>query len=120
MSLVARALEASGIATVVVGSARDIVEYCGTPRYVYTDFPLGNPCGRPYDLASQRGIMDVVLDTLRDTREPGTTVVSGFEWDTSGAWKDNYMRIGPDNVAALRIAGDLRRAERASWTKQSD
>ena len=31
--------------TVIVGSARDVVEECGVPRFVFSDFPLGNPCG---------------------------------------------------------------------------
>ena len=41
MSLVARHLESSGISTVVIGSARDIVEECGVPRFLFVDFPLG-------------------------------------------------------------------------------
>jgi hypothetical protein len=48
-SLAARHLEASGIPTVLFGCARDIVECCGVPRFVFSDFPLGNPTGRPLD-----------------------------------------------------------------------
>ncbi|HSW23287.1 MAG TPA: reductase, partial [Burkholderiaceae bacterium] len=39
VSLAARALEASGIATVVMGCARDIVEHAGVPRFLFSDFP---------------------------------------------------------------------------------
>ena len=53
MSLAARALEEHGIATVVMGCAKDIVEYVGVPRLVFSDFPLGNAAGRPNDQASQ-------------------------------------------------------------------
>ena len=49
VSLAARALEAAGIATVVMGCAKDIVEYVGVPRLLFSDFPLGNPAGRPKD-----------------------------------------------------------------------
>ncbi len=28
----------------------DIVEYCGVPRFLFSDFPLGNAAGRPHDL----------------------------------------------------------------------
>ena len=49
MSLVARHLEANGLPTVIVGSALDVVEYCGVPRFLFTDFPLGNPCGLPWN-----------------------------------------------------------------------
>jgi D-proline reductase (dithiol) PrdB len=43
ISLVARHLETNGIPTVIVGSALDVVEHCGVPRFYFTDFPLGNP-----------------------------------------------------------------------------
>jgi hypothetical protein len=49
VSLVSRHLEAQGITTIVVGSARDIVEECGVARMLFVDFPLGNPCGKPND-----------------------------------------------------------------------
>ena len=114
MSLVARALEAAGIASVVIGSARDIVEHCGVPRYLFTDFPLGNPCGRPYDETSQHAIMTEAMALLNETKQPGKTVVTPFVWDAAGQWKDNYMHVGPDNIAALRAAGDRRKAAQAA------
>jgi hypothetical protein len=46
--LAARALEASGIATVIMGCARDIVEHVGAPRLLFSDFPLGNGAGTPW------------------------------------------------------------------------
>src|SRR6185295_13671975 len=52
VSLAARALEASGIATVVMGCAKDIVEHAGVPRFLFSDFPLGNAAGRPWDAES--------------------------------------------------------------------
>ena len=42
ISLHARYLEAHGIPTVVMGCAKDIVEHCGVPRFLFSDFPLGN------------------------------------------------------------------------------
>jgi hypothetical protein len=52
-SLLARYLEAAGILTVVMGAAKDIVEYCGVPRLLFSDFPLGNAAAKPNDVASQ-------------------------------------------------------------------
>ena len=52
-SLVARHLEANGIPTVVMGCAKDIVEHAAVPRFLFSDFPLGNSAGRPDDVASQ-------------------------------------------------------------------
>jgi hypothetical protein len=53
VSLVARHLEANGIATVVMGCAKDIVEHAAVPRFLFSDFPLGNSAGRPHDPESQ-------------------------------------------------------------------
>ena len=48
--LVARHLEANGIATVVMGCAKDIVEHAAVPRFLFSDFPLGNSAGKPHDI----------------------------------------------------------------------
>lgn len=114
VSLVARQLEARGIATVIIGSAKDIVEYCGVPRFVFTDYPLGNPCGRPYDPDSKRIIMDLALERLRAADAPGVTVQTPLVWNEDDSWKANFLRVGPDNIDALRAAGDARRADQAA------
>jgi len=93
VSLVARHLEAHGIATVILGSARDIVEQCGVPRFVFTDFPLGNPCGKPYDADMQRAVVGYSLDLLETARAPRTTVQTPFVWSADQSWRDEYMRI---------------------------
>jgi D-proline reductase (dithiol) PrdB len=93
VSLVARHLEANGIATVVVGSARDIVEHCGVSRFVFTDFPLGNPCGKPYDVAMQSRIVGISLDLLESACAPRTTVQTPFVWSEDQSWRDSFMRI---------------------------
>lgn len=100
MSLVARHLEAHGIPTVVIGSARDIVEQCGVPRFVFTDFPLGNPCGRPYDADMQRTIVGTALNVLETARFPRTTVQTPFRWDTAGEWRASYMRLTEEAASA--------------------
>ena len=64
MSLVARHLEEHGIPTVVFGCARDIVEHAGVPRFVFCDFPLGSPYGKPLDAAMQRALVGMGLDLL--------------------------------------------------------
>ena len=110
MSLVARALEANGIATVVAGSARDIVEECGVPRFLFTDFPLGNPCGKPDDRAMQREIVGHALDLLESARLPRTTVQTPFVWDDDDSWKKRYARVDAADADRLRRAGEARRA----------
>ncbi len=110
MSLVSRHLEANGIPTVVIGSARDIVEECGVARFLFSDFPLGNPCGKPYDVEMQRAIAGMALDLLESARRPRTTVQTPFIFGEDETWKQNYARVDPERVEALRLAGERRRA----------
>ena len=91
MGLVARHLEEHGIPTVVFGCARDIVEHCGVPRFVWSDFPLGSPCGRPYDLDMQRAIVAMGLDLLARATAPAPTVVTPYEWSADHSWKERVF-----------------------------
>ena len=109
MSLVGRHLEENGIATVVVGSARDIVEQCGVARFLFSDFPLGNPCGRPYDEDMQRAIVAMAFDLLESATVPRTTVQTPFAWSEDESWKDAYARVDAEKAEALRRAGEARR-----------
>jgi len=113
VSLVARQLEAAGIPTLVIGSARDIVEECGVARFLFTDFPLGNPCGVPYDRTMQRAIAGQGLDLLESANLPRTTVQSPFRWSEDTSWKEAYARIDPAQAETLRRAGEARRAAQA-------
>jgi len=91
VSLAARHLEENGIPTVVFGCARDIVEHCRVPRFVFSDFPLGNPTGKPYDRDMQRAILSLGLDLLVQAQTPGITVVAPFEWSADHSWKDKVF-----------------------------
>lgn len=113
MSLTARHLESNGIPTVVFGSARDIVEQAGVPRFVFSDFPLGNPCGIPYDRAMQRAILGIGLELLESARFPATTVKTPFAWPDD-AWRHNFMRVDESNRDALLRAGEDRKARQAA------
>jgi hypothetical protein len=93
VSLVARHLEANAIPTVILGCAKDIVEHAGVPRFVFSDFPLGNPCGRPFDTAMQREILSIALGVLESARYPRTTVQTPFVWDADPSWKDRYLDL---------------------------
>lgn len=93
MSLTARHLEAAGIPTVVLGCAKDIVESAGVARFLFSDFPLGNSCGKPGDVAMQRDILSMALDLLDSARAPRTTVQTPFRWAEDAAWKRDFYRL---------------------------
>ena len=113
VSLAARALEAAGIATVVLGCAKDIVEHVGVPRLLFSDFPLGNAAGRPHDLGSQDLTLELALKLLVAAPGPRTTVQSPLRWSDSPAWKRDYMNaalLSPEEIARRRAEFDRGKA----------
>lgn len=113
MSLTARILEAAGIATVVIGSALDIVTHCRVPRYVHNDLPLGNPLGPPGDRQTQLASVVAALELLESSTEPAIKVTSAH-WPGEPDWKRHFNRVEEENRDALRQKGEVLRAERAA------
>ena len=93
VSLAARAAEQAGILTVIMGCAKDIVEQIGVPRFYFSDFPLGNSCGRPHDHISQKQTLAGALDLLASAETPRTTVTNPLVWTGAKNWKDDYSNI---------------------------
>ena len=115
MSLVARHLEANGIPTVIIGSALDVVEHCGVPRFLFTDFPLGNPCGHPWNREMQEAIVRQALGLLETAEGPRTTVTAPFAWKESDPdWRARYGRVSPAEQERLLARGEERRRQRAA------
>jgi D-proline reductase (dithiol) PrdB len=109
VSLAARALEAAGIATVVMGCAKDIVEHVGVPRFLYSDFPLGNAAGKPHDKASQDETLALALTLLERAPVARTTVQNPLRWSDDPAWKLDYAniaRLSAEEIARRRAAFD--------------
>ncbi len=71
--------------------AKDITEHCGVPRLLFTDFPLGNPCGEPFNIAQQKRIFSMAMDLLESARAPRTTVQTPYIWPHGDKWKDLFM-----------------------------
>jgi hypothetical protein len=112
-SLVARHLEANGIATVVMGCAKDIVEHAAVPRFLFSDFPLGNSAGKPHDAASQALTLELALRVLESAPGPRTTMQSTLRWTDDPTWKLDYLnidRIPPDELARRRREFDEQKA----------
>lgn len=107
VALAARAAEEAGIATVIMGCAKDIVEQVGVPRFYFSDFPLGNSCGRPNDSLSQQQTLAGALTLLSSATAPRTTITNPIIWDGAENWKDDYSNI--NKLSAKEIA--RRRAE---------
>jgi glycine/betaine/sarcosine/D-proline reductase family selenoprotein B len=113
IALVARHLEAAGIPTVIMGCARDIVEHAGVPRFLFSDFPLGNGAGRPGDPESQALTLDLALGLLAGAAAPRTTIVSLLRWSADVSWKRDFCnaaRRSDAERARLRRAHEEHRA----------
>ena len=110
MALTARHLEANGICTVIMGAAKDIVEHCGVPRLLFSDFPLGNAAALPYDEDSRDSTLELALRLLESAPSARTTVQNPLRWRGDPQWKSNYLdvtKLTPQELAR-------RKAENAS------
>lgn len=98
MGLVARVVEARGIPTVLVSTGRDLTQQVLPPRSVFVNFPMGNPFGRPGDVATQRRIL---LDALRlaETAERGGTIL-----DLPYVWEGDFTRSVDQALGAMAEA----------------
>ena len=109
MSLIARHLEANGIPTVIMGCGKDIVEHVGAPRFLFSDFPLGNAAGKPNDIESQAYTMELALKVLETAVGPRTTVQSPLRWSEDASWKldfSNIEQMSDEEIAHRRAEFD--------------
>ena len=113
-SLLARYLEGAGISTVVIGAAKDIVEFCGVPRLLFTDFPLGNAAAKPKDIVSQDLNFELAMRLLESAPAPRTTVQSPLIWSADPSWKLDYANL--ESLSSQEIARLREEAEQARIT----
>lgn len=106
-SIAAHVLETAGLATVVMGCARDIVETVGVPRFLFSNFPLGNGAGVPDDPAGQLETARLAVGLLASATAPRTTKQSPLVWSGAADWQKDYSNA--DVLSAAEIAN--RRAE---------
>ena len=110
VGLAARHLEEHGIPTVIMGCAKDIVEHCGVPRFLFSDFPLGNSAGRPFDAGSQVQTLELALRVLEQAPAARTTVQSPLRWSADASWKRDYLdltKLSPESIAERRKEFDV-------------
>ena len=76
--MLARALEAGGVATTSISMVREHTEKVKPPRAVFVPFPFGHALGRPDDPALQHRVLRAALDLLA---EPAGPVLRDFPDD---------------------------------------
>jgi hypothetical protein len=92
--------------TVIMGCAKDIVEYVGVPRLLFSDFPLGNAAGRTQDASSQAMTLELALRVIEAAPAARTSVQSPLVWDANSNWKRDYLDLSgmsPAEIARHRM-----------------
>ena len=114
LGMAARYLEQHGIPTVIMGSAKDIIERVGVPRFLFSDFPLGNSAGKPNDIKSQEHSINFALELFEAIERP-PTYWSPLVWANNSNWKSNYSNaenLTPEEILEARIKFDQTKAEK--------
>ncbi|WP_420443240.1 hypothetical protein [Candidatus Poriferisodalis sp.] len=91
MGLIARAIEAEGIPTLSVTSARDITRAAWPPRAAYLDYPLGHTSGRPNEPELNLAILRDAFAAVENLRVPGSMAHLRYRWSESDRWKDKVF-----------------------------
>src|SRR2546422_795211 len=99
--------------TVIMGAAKDIVEHCGVPRFLFSDFPLGNSAGKPFDVESQAATLELALlgaDVIKVESRDGDETRSQL---IASKWAERKMPPGflAVNGNKRSITLDLRKPE---------
>lgn len=109
VALAAHCLETAGIATVIMGCAKDIIEHIGVPRLLFNDLPLGNAAGLPDDPAAQDLVAQLAVDMLVEAAAPRSTKQSPLIWSGAADWKKDYSNaalLSADEIAERRAEFD--------------
>ncbi|MEM7252885.1 MAG: hypothetical protein AAF493_15825 [Pseudomonadota bacterium] len=102
MSLLARHLEANGIPTLCLASARDIIEAGNPPRAVFVDYPLGHTSGRPHDAVDQLSIIRAAMASFESIERPGQLDVLPNRWSHRDDWRTGAMNPDAGDTRAPR------------------
>lgn len=92
VGLIARQLEAAGISTVSLTSARDITLASNPPRSAFLDFPLGHTAGKVGEPELNKRIVSEALSCL-ESDTPGTILDLAHRWAGDDTWKHDVMRV---------------------------
>ena len=117
VAIAAHCLESAGIATVIMGCARDIIEYVGVPRLLFSDLPLGNAAGLPHDPDSQNLVTQLAVVLLAEATAPRTTRQSPLIWSGAPDWKKDYSNaalLSAEEIAERRAEFDRVKAAAAA------
>ncbi len=92
-------MEAAGISTVSLSSARSITTAANPPRAVFLDYPLGQTAGRAHAPSEQDQVLQAAFTALQSMTKPGSVHDIGLQWSTDHDWKKHVMRVANNDPA---------------------
>jgi len=102
-AVLARALEARGLPTLMLSTLRDISEAYQPPRTALVDYPIGSPCGRVGDPEHQRATLRAALGCPLDTSTPQLhTVDLPYQADGGRDWIETTLAAYRADFANIR------------------
>ena len=104
MPVLARIIEAAGIATVTVTMMPDLAAKYRLSRILGVEFPFGHAFGMVDDVAMQRSVCTAAIDLLAGATAPETRVDLDLEWpiDTKVAYRD-WQPAEPSPIVAAMM-----------------
>jgi len=98
VGLIARAIEAMGIPTVITMMYQQMADAIEAPRVVHALFPFGQPLGEPENPDQHRIMIEDALHLLVTASETGSVVHLPYRWGL-----EDYAKIREDrgNILAL-------------------
>jgi hypothetical protein len=113
VGLIAREVEAAGIPTLCMTSARDITHAVNPPRAVFLNYPLGHQTGKPDDRENQRAIIGDALGAFETISKPSTIVELPYVWDPNDrGWEETDYKPGFRLPRPKKADADLAEQER--------
>lgn len=97
--MIARVVEATGISTMVLGSAFDILSSGWPPRTSFVNYPLGHQSGKPFDKDDQYFLVRSALEGITMHTKPGQVNVLKCSW---GDVEDVCATVGGAEVVLRR------------------
>ena len=79
------------------------------PRFLFSDFPLGNSAGKPHDAASQAQTLELALGLLESATGARTTVQSPLRWSADASLEarlQQHCANAPEELARRRAEFD--------------
>ena len=105
MPVLARVIEASGIATVTVTMMPFLAEKFRVSRVVGVEFPFGHAFGLPHDVPMQRAVSEAAVQLLAEATGPESRLDVEIEWpiDQRTAYRD-WQPSEPSPIVAYNKA----------------